>query len=190
MKQKSERLTTGRLVLKNLEDHDKDSFLRMATDERIKKTYMLPDFADQAAADAFFFRLKTLCEENAHFIYGIYLEGILIGMLNDCEKQGTMIELGWFISAEQWNRGFATEALGAAIRELFRMGYRRITAGHFEENGASRRVMEKCGMHPLKKETVIVYRGIGRRCLYMGTDAAGTANPVRDADGTGYGSMR
>ena len=190
MKEKSDLLTAGRLRLKNLEDRDKDSFLQMVTDDRIKKTYMLPDFIDQTAADAFFHRMKALCEEDTHFVYGIYLDGRLIGMINACGKQGTTIELGYFISADHWNQGFATEALGTAIRELFRMGYRRITAGHFEENGASRRVMEKCGMHPLKKETVIVYRGIGRRCLYMGTDAAGTANPVRDADGTGYGSMR
>ena len=190
MKEKSDLLTAGRLQLKNLEDRDKDSFLQMVTDDRIKKTYMLPDFIDQTAADAFFRRMKALCEEDTHFVYGIYLDGRLIGMINACGKQGTTIELGYFISADHWNQGFATEALGTAIRELFRMGYTGITAGYFEGNHASRRVMEKCGMRPLKTETEVVYRGVSRRCLYLGTETAGQEEPGRDGTGSPDGSGR
>ena len=190
MLQKKDQLITERLVMKNLEEEDKVALLRMATDERLKRTYMFPDFADQAQAEAFYKRLRSLCASDAYFIYGIYLQGRLIGMLNNCKIDGTSIELGYFISAEHWNRGYASEALRAAIDELFRMGYETVTAGYFEENPASGRVMEKCGMRPLPEESVIDYRGVSHRCLYRGirreeaaakraagTPGSGGANP-------------
>ena len=36
----------------------------------------------------------------------------------------------------------------------------------FEENIASKRVMEKCGMIPIGKEEYIEYRGVVHRCVY------------------------
>lgn len=64
----------------------------------------------------------------------------------------------------------ATEAVSACIDELFRIGLQKVTAGFFEENNASRRVMEKCGMHKLKKEDDIEYGGILHHCLYYGIE--------------------
>ena len=166
MEEKQNCLKTPRLVMKNLEEDDREAFLRIVSDDRVKKTYMLPDFADQAQANAFFDRLQNLCGSLAHFIYGIYLNGEVIGFLNDCEIDGTGVELGYFISSTHWNHGYASEALQAAITELFRMGFDRIRAGYFAENPASRRVMEKSGMKPLPEETMISYRWMEHRCLF------------------------
>ncbi len=168
MKAKSERLTSARLVLKGLEEGDREALLRMVGDERIKENYMLPDFSDSAQEEVFFRRMRALCASGAHFMYGIYRAGELIGLLNDCEMSGGGVELGYFITPAHWNHGYASEALRAAIDELFRMGYKSATAGYFEGNPASRRVMEKCGMRPLPREEVISYRGTDRRCLYCG----------------------
>ena len=129
---------------------------------------MLPDLESREQEDAFFGRLKALSEDKDHFVFGIYLDRELIGFLNDCETGGGSIEMGYFISPERWGRGYASEALGAAVEELFRMGYERVTAGYFAENEASRRVMEKTGMRPLPEETEITYRGVSHRCLYYG----------------------
>ena len=170
-KQRKERsgvLKTSRLILKALEDADRDTLIRMASDPRVKETYMLPDLESREQEDAFFGRLKALSEDKDHFVFGIYLDRELIGFLNDCETGGGSIEMGYFISPERWGRGYASEALGAAVEELFRMGYERVTAGYFEENEASRRVMEKCGMRSLDEETEIKYRGVSHRCLYYG----------------------
>lgn len=46
------------------------------------------------------------------------------------------------------------------------MGFRKVKAGYFEENEASRRVMEKCGMKQLSYTDEIEYRGITHKCLY------------------------
>ena len=152
--------------MKSLEDEDRDPLLRLMADGRIKKTYMVPDLTGRKEEDAFFRRMRDLSSSDERFVFGIYLDGRLIGFLNDCGSDGTEIELGCFISPEHWNRGYASEALRAAIDELFRMGYEHVTAGCFEENKASRRVMEKCGMRPLPGETNISYRGSVHRCLY------------------------
>ena len=168
MKTKKYEIRTERLLLRPLEDGDKDALLRMAADERIRRTYMLPDFTSAEQADGFFGRMKEISRSDQHFLYGITLEDVLIGMINDCELAGTEAELGYFISPAYWRHGYASEALRALAGELFRLGYRRVTAGYFEGNEASRRVMEKCGMQPLALETVIEYRGVPHRCLYCG----------------------
>lgn len=166
MKEKRNVLRTRRLVMKPLEEGDREAMLRMLTDERIRKTYMIPVFRSRERADAYYDRLKALSADKGRFIYGIYLDGGLIGFLNDTSLGDTDAELGYFISPEHWGHGYAAEALGEAIRELFDMGYSRVIAGHFEENAASRRVMEKCGMRPMDREESFEYRGVSHRCLY------------------------
>ncbi len=172
-KERGRILTTPRLVLKRLRDADRDAFIRMASDPRVKMTYMLPDLEGREQEDAFFGRLQAMSEDGGRFVYGIYLEGELIGFLNECETEGDSVEVGYFISPEHWGLGYAPEALKAAVEELFRMGYERVTAGYFEENPASRRVMEKCGMRPLPEETDITYRGAVHRCRYYGIERGG-----------------
>ena len=88
-------------------------------------------------------------------------------MINDCELSGAEAELGYFITPESWGQGYAAEALQALTGELFRLGYRRVTAGYFEGNEASRRVMEKCGMRPAYRMAELEYRGETRRCIYF-----------------------
>ncbi len=160
------RLRTEHLILRPLGECDREAMIRMLTDARIRRTYMIPDFADRAALDGYFDRLRTLSLSDGRFILGICLDGSLIGFLNDCGMNGKQAELGYFIDPAHWGRGYAAEALRAAIAELFRMGYGTVTAGYFEENPASRRVMEKCGMQPIAREETIDYRGVRHRCLY------------------------
>ena len=88
--------------------------------------------------------------------------------LNETEKTENSIELGWVVHPNYHNRGFATQAAKLAIAFLFQKGYQEVTAGAFEENPASMRVMEKCGMTRLKKNDYIDYRGKSHRCIYYG----------------------
>ncbi len=171
MSTKQNEIRTKRLILRPLEDGDRDALIRMAKDDRIRQTYMLPDFATSEQEDAFFRRMKDISRSDEHFLYGISLNGVLIGIINDCMLDGTEAELGYFISPEYWGHGYASEALLALISELFRLGYSRVMTGYFEGNEASRRVMEKCGMHPLEKEETVAYRGRKHRCFYYGLEA-------------------
>lgn len=70
-----------------------------------------------------------------------------IGLFRD-EKAGDW-ELGYWMAKDWWGRGYATEA-GRAVLELAFLGLRlpRLVAGHFIDNPASGRVLEKLGFEP------------------------------------------
>ncbi len=58
----------------------------------------------------------------------------------------TSSEIGYALSADCWGRGIMTEV----VRELLRYGFEElgleeIWCTHYQENGRSRRVIEKCG---------------------------------------------
>ena len=53
--------------------------------------------------------------------------------------------------ASAWGKGYATEGARALIRRGFSaLGLRRVLATTYEHNHASRRVMEKLGMTPVR----------------------------------------
>ena len=55
-------------------------------------------------------------------------------------------ELGYWLGKAWWGKGFATEAVRHAVRFAFEeLGADRLTSGHFLDNPASGRVLEKCG---------------------------------------------
>ena len=167
-KTKPETIRTERLILRPLEERDREKFIRMAKDERVNSTYMIPDLESAALENAFFDHMREYTENERRFVYGIALKnGEIVGFINDCELNGTGAELGYFIGAEHWNRGYASEALCAAIDALFEMGYTHLKAGHFEENAASRRVMEKCGMKRIDHEEELEYKGRMHHRFYM-----------------------
>ncbi|MEM8697493.1 MAG: GNAT family protein [Pseudomonadota bacterium] len=59
---------------------------------------------------------------------------------------GDAPEIGYWITPDSWGRGYATEAGRAAIAAArASLGYRRIVSGHFVDNPASGRVLEKLG---------------------------------------------
>ena len=157
---------TKRLTLRSFRAEDENDVLALLQDDEIKLTYMLPDFPTREAAVKLFRRIMDLSYDEARFERAICLEDCVIGFINDVEIEGGAIEVGYVIHPSQKNRGYATEALTAAIAELFRLGYETVRAGFFEENPASGRVMEKCGMKRIEKTDEIEYRGKVHRCVY------------------------
>jgi len=58
-------------------------------------------------------------------------------------------ELGYWLAPEAWGRGYATEA-GRAVVGIARhaLGLKRLHSGHFTDNPASGRVLQKLGFRP------------------------------------------
>ena len=166
MRTRKEQLSSSRLILKPIEENDKFDFLEIVKDSLVKKSYMLPDFTSKEEEDKFFNRIADLSRKKERFVYGIYSTNKIIGFLNEVTSENDEIEVGYFIASKEWNKGYATEALKVAIEELFAMGYKRVVAGHFEDNPASGRVMQKAGMKLIEKEEIINYRNAEHRCLY------------------------
>lgn len=73
----------------------------------------------------------------------------LIGSAGLGRRPDGAIELGYWISRPNWGLGYATEAARAVVaiaRDGLRLG--RLHAGHFLDNPASGRVLEKLGFQP------------------------------------------
>ena len=157
---------TKRLTVRPFLDSDKDKMLEMLYDESIKKTYMIPDFESIEAAEKLFSAFMRLSIDESRFVGAICLDDEIIGFMNDTEIEGGSVEMGYVISPKYQNRGFCTEAMCGAIKYLFEKGFREVICGAFEENAASIRVMQKCGMKLLPKTDVIEYRGEKHNCIY------------------------
>lgn len=86
----------------------------------------------------------------------------LVGTVGFGRRPSGETELGYWIARAHWGRGYATEAGKAAIdlaRESLRL--RRLSAGHFLDNPASGRVLEKLGFR--STGTIALRYSAGRR---------------------------
>lgn len=159
-------IRTRRLFLKPYSDMDEDKMIELLTNEEIKKTYMIPDFNTKEEAVSMFEKIKLFSYSENHYELGIYLEDHLIGFINDVCMDDVKIELGYVIHPDFSNRGYAAEALAAAIEDLFQRGFKEVITCAFESNKASCRVMEKCGMKRIDREDDIFYQNKLQHCIY------------------------
>jgi RimJ/RimL family protein N-acetyltransferase len=85
----------------------------------------------------------------------------LIGAVGFGRKPSGAIAFGYWIARRHWGRGYATEAgraVLAAARHSLRL--KRLDAGHFLDNPASGRVLEKLGFTPTGK--IVPHYSAGR----------------------------
>lgn len=166
MQKMNNKITTPRLTLSAFRECDFDALMSIFKSDTVKATYMVPDLPTLDDGRKLFESLRNLSLRDDRYVFGIFLDGKLIGLVNDCEINNKCIEMGYALHPDYHNRGFATEAFGAVIEYLFSNGFEEILAGAFEENAASMRVMEKCGMKRTKMTAEVEYRGIVHRCVY------------------------
>ena len=70
--------------------------------------------------------------------------GIGVTPFNDVYRHSC--EIGYWLGRSQWNRGIVSEAVQAVTEYAFGpLDLARVQTAIFEWNGASMRVMEKCG---------------------------------------------
>ena len=165
MKERQMILTHGNVTLCAITHADEANMLDLLTSDAVAETFMLPEFCSREEAKPLFRRLCEMSADPQKFVYGIFTSH-LVGLLNEVEITGEAIELGYAIIPSEWGKGYATDALTAAITELFRMGYTSVLAGAFEGNDASLRVMEKSGMRRTKMTASVEYRGKTHPCVY------------------------
>ena len=159
-------IKTSRLTLGAIRECDFESLTAIMKNEEVGKTYMVPDLPTREAEMKLFTRIRELSERNDRYVFGIFLEDKLIGLLNDTEISGKTIEVGYAFHPDYWGKGYATEALSAAIPYLFSAGFDEVIAGAFECNPASLRVMEKSGMKKSNLQGSVEYRGVTHKCVY------------------------
>ena len=158
---------TPRLTLRTITESDDARLIATLKNPEVGLTYMVPDLPTRADEERILARFVQLSADPRRFLYGIYREEELIGFLNDVETTEDSIELGLVIHPDHKGRGYATEALTAAMEVLFDMGYAVVKTGVFEENLASRRVMEKSGMTQIDLRDQLEYRGKTHTCVWF-----------------------
>jgi RimJ/RimL family protein N-acetyltransferase len=90
------------------------------------------------------------------------------------------VELGYRLRQAAWGQGYATEGARALIRKGFtELGVRRVVASTYQDNLASRRVMEKAGL-----TLVRAYRPTPEELAALGLDA--TAQDLFPGDDVEY----
>jgi RimJ/RimL family protein N-acetyltransferase len=160
------KIITPRLTLSAFRECDEGALMSIFKSDVVKATYMVSDLPTHEDEIKLFESLRNLSLREDRFVFGIYLDEELIGLINDCEINNKCIEMGYALHPDYHNRGFATEAFGAVINYLFSRGFEEILAGAFEGNVASMRVMEKCGMKRTKMTAEVEYRGSVHKCVY------------------------
>ena len=180
---KRKEIETPRLRLAALRPSDKDALTGILADGGVSKTYMVPELRSEEEKTALFERLRELSGSD-RFFYGIFREDRLIGLIHEVAREDDEVELGYVISPAEQGRGYASEALKAAISELFLQGVPVVKAAAFAENAASMRVMEKCGMERTGQTETVEYRGSDHICIYYAV-----AN-VADVNGEPYRVLR
>jgi RimJ/RimL family protein N-acetyltransferase len=82
-------------------------------------------------------------------LYGIFVEDIHVGniKIGDVNKNHDTAEIGYLIgNKDYWGKGIASEAIRQIIKlSIYKYGLAKITAGVYEGNIASERVLRKCG---------------------------------------------
>src|SRR5689334_1973752 len=73
----------------------------------------------------------------------------LIGSCGLSRRASGAVELGYWIARAHWGHGFATEAVNALVDMARALHLPSLEAGHFTDNPASGRVLEKLGFRPL-----------------------------------------
>ncbi|MDR3508113.1 MAG: GNAT family N-acetyltransferase [Caulobacteraceae bacterium] len=141
------RIETRRLALRAPCMSDATRLALLANDFDIARmTTRMPYPYRQEDAEAFLGRMETLDHaREAAFVIEHEDEGA-IGVIALHPSDSFAPEIGYWLGRAYWGRGFATEAAAAVLAwTKSRWGRRALVSGHFADNPASGRVLEKAG---------------------------------------------
>ncbi|MBE6619094.1 MAG: GNAT family N-acetyltransferase [Ruminococcaceae bacterium] len=156
-------LETPRLILRPMRVSDRDDMYDYASREEVTKYLLWRAHASRDHTQRYLSYVVSLYKSGEFFDFAIeYREnGKMIGTCGFAaiDEKNDSVEVGYVISPDYRGMGIAAEALDAVLRLAFcDMSVNRVEARYMSENGASRRVMEKCGM---------IFEGINRQKLLV-----------------------
>jgi ribosomal-protein-alanine N-acetyltransferase len=166
------RIETARIVLRPLTPEDEAALAMVLSDAETMRWYPRPFTGDEVRE---WIERQLGRYSSSTGLLGLVEKqtGRLIG---DCgpvwqEVEGrTELEIGYHVSRERWNQGFATEAARVVIDYSFEnLGVERVVSMIRPENLASRRVAEKNG---LTLERMVFWRNY-ETCIYQRTRSSG-----------------
>jgi RimJ/RimL family protein N-acetyltransferase len=138
-------LETKRLTLRAPCLEDAKAVAALANDRRIaENTARIPHPYKMTDAESFIAGANKADGEVVFLITG--RDGTILGACGAVPVDGQPPEIGYWLGAAYWGKGYATEALHALIDFAFgEFDHTALQAGARVTNPASRRVLEKCG---------------------------------------------
>lgn len=149
-------LETPRLILRRFVPEDIDSFYRRCLgDDQVWRWTNYPKVESlqdvRAKAGLFTPNWFAAYDRPERYSWAIAEKpegpaiGRVFGMKPDNRTED--VELAYELGREFWGRGYMTEAVGEVLRFFFEeAGFFRVHCYHADQNPASGRVMEKCGL--------------------------------------------
>ena len=155
----SERLILDRIRVTDRQDY----FDNISHDKKVLETFICKYAETIDEVD-----LTSYTTNESLFAVRLKETGRLIGIILSFDEKGDACEIGYGIGSGYWNRGYVTEAVTRFLEYLFEeKGFRSVCASFFTGNEASRRIMEKCGMHfDRLSEKELEYLGKERDLIY------------------------
>jgi len=140
-------IETRRLMLRAPRPQDVSRIARMANDIDIARmTKRMPHPFTTGHAEDFVLAVASQNPSRANTFVIEHEDHGPVGVLGMFEDADPVPEAGYWIGRDYWGRGYATEALQGALVWASRNWKRRaLLAGHFADNPASGRVLEKAG---------------------------------------------
>jgi RimJ/RimL family protein N-acetyltransferase len=140
-------IETRRLQLRAPAPQDIPAIARLANDADIARmTCRMPHPFGQGDAEDFVVSVAAQNPARANTFLIEHEDLGPVGVIGMFEDADLAPETGYWIGRPFWGRGFATEALeGALVWAGKRWKRRAMVAGHFSDNPASGRVLEKAG---------------------------------------------
>ena len=142
-----ETIATDRLVLRAPRPDDAARLADLANDfDLARMTTEIPHPYGLGDAEDFLRRMETR-DRSRQAVFAIeHPADGLVGVLGFHPKAPAGPEVGYWIGRPYWGRGYATEATKAALGWAGAdWGRRLVVSGHFADNPASGRVLEKVG---------------------------------------------
>lgn len=149
-------LETERLIIRPLEEADRDAFAALHADPEVKRYF--PGTSSRAEADKMFDTFRARYEQHGYFFMATVHKATnqmvgTIGLaplrpeISDILEHPAATEIGWLLGANMWNQGLASEGARAWLDYGWnKLGLNEIVAFTVAQNYPSRRVMEKIGM--------------------------------------------
>lgn len=162
-------METDRVLLRHWRDDDAETLFKWASDPDVGPRAGWPP---HKSVEESLEIIRTVFNNDSNWAIVLKATGEVIGAIGygpscECELPARENEplCGYWIAKPYWNQGICTEALKLMLDHIRKItDIKSLISGHFVDNPASGKVMEKCGFVPTG-ETCIdenQYQGEGR----------------------------
>ena len=152
-------IKTERLTLRPLLDSDAANIALFVGDKRVAMNLaVVPHPYPTGAADSYI--AYSRADETDEIIWGIDMDGALIGMISISPKEGGNGNVGYWLAPQLWGGGLMSEAMRAVLDYARSAGFQKLYASVHQGNDGSAKVLMKCGFSYIgESETHSIPRG-------------------------------